>query len=227
MGHFGGYNCRNKLVPLDELEKFKEKLVAAMGIPKEFLEPPEPEYNPSDYIGVPPPEPVTPTEFIERFTKEEVGVADYTHSGFPIESFTKWALPMVRKIYPKILAEHIVGAEPTFGGLPDQATFVPREYPEDYSTPPQEIDLKISGTEIKANARKLKGKWTMESVDEIRQNMYPEDYTSSFAPLPLNGHKMNMNDPAFFKDNYIYAPFIPVWRTPVLKEEYFSSVAIT
>lgn len=137
MGHFGGKNCGHELIPLAEyaekdmvetqkmFEEYKEKIIKAMGIPREYLEPEE--FNPRDYMGLPPP--VSPTEIMEPPSPDPVKVGDYTTPPpTEIPSFEKWALPIIRSVYPKMVAE-------------------PRVYPQDYSTsPPKEINIKLTST---------------------------------------------------------------------------------
>lgn len=216
MGHFGGKNCGHELIPLADyaekdaaetlktFEEYRDLIIAGTGIPKDFMEPPSPEPVPvGDYTTSPPTE---------------------------IPSFEKWALPIIRNIYPKMVAKDIIGVRPKVYGT----------YPEDYkSTPdfpePPEINIKLTGTTIKARSRKLKAKWTYIDFGPPSRATFPREYPADYStpPIPpITGHMMNRE--MFGRSLYIYAPFVPVWKTPVvqryqhsLRKDYFSSIVIT
>lgn len=106
-----------------------------------------------------------------------------------IETFTTWALPMIRKIWPRLFASQLVSVQPmkgptgkaftldfvygTAGGAYASGTSIYSSPDPDYAddpgeaAEPKEINLTITGTTLTAEAKKLKAVWTQEAAQDL------------------------------------------------------------
>jgi len=106
-----------------------------------------------------------------------------------IETFTTWALPLIRKIWPRLFANQIVSVQPmkgptgkvftldfvygSAGGAYSSGTSIYANPDYTYSdgisegNEPKEINLKITGVTLTAIAKKLKALWNQEASQDL------------------------------------------------------------
>jgi len=106
-----------------------------------------------------------------------------------IETFTTWALPLIRKIWPRLFANQMVSVQPmkgptgkaftldfvygTAGGAYASGTSIYGNPDYNYANDPgegvepKEVNLKITGTTLTAVAKKLKALWNIEAQQDL------------------------------------------------------------
>lgn len=128
-----------------------------------------------------------------------------TISTSDIAAFTRWSLPLIRKIWPRLFAWEIVGVQgmptPTgkaftldfqyasSGGTYTSGTSIYANEDADYSDDPGEasssikkLKLALTGTDITASAKKLITDWSIESQQDL----------NAYHQLSLEGEMMKI-----------------------------------
>lgn len=116
-----------------------------------------------------------------RATRSPLFEDQVTTTNFP--TFTKFSFPLVRRVFPRLIANDLVSVQPMnqptgkvfffdiryTGGLrvDDPANFDSAYASAGEGAALPELDLNISSSDVSAVSRKLKAKWTMESEQDL------------------------------------------------------------
>jgi hypothetical protein len=121
--------------------------------------------------------------------RAKAGVLQEATATTDVETFTTWALPLIRKIWPRLFANQIVSVQPmkgptgkahtvdfvygSSGGAYSSGTSIYGSPDYTYSddpgeaTEPKEINLTVSGTTLTAVAQKLKMLYSKEAEQDL------------------------------------------------------------